>query len=110
MPLTAGMIFSWLFASSIIKDIKSADSDITFKDIFNKIPFGLKVMVVTSMTYAIINFILNLSVNESDGWLEFNLSPQKMAGVTGFWIFFYIVGLGAAWIKNFYVIKSVSNE
>lgn len=110
LPLTAGMVFSWLFSSSVIKDKKTANENLSYRELFGKIPFILRTFTLISMGYGIINFFTHMSVREEEGWVDFDLSHEKLSGLSGFWIAFYMIGLCAAWLKNINSFNSVGTE
>ena len=99
MPLTAGMIFSWLYTSSIIKDISSAHKDFSFKIILSKIYPALKYILIFLALYAVINFVKTFSPTSGESWVDFDLDYNRLRGISGFWLLFYMLGLSASLLK-----------
>lgn len=101
MPVTAGMLISWLYASRTIKDIyNDGKSSLPFKSILLKLPQTLRYILLFLTFYALINFITTLSADTGGGWVDLNLSHDKLRGISGFWILFYAMGYAAAFIEK----------
>ena len=99
MPLTAGMIFSWLYTSSIIKDSSSSHKNFSFKIILSKIYPVFKYILLFLGLYAVINFVNTFSPQTGKNWVDFELDYNKLRGISGFWLFFYTLGLYASILK-----------
>ena len=99
MPVTAGMIFSWLYTSRVIKDLNH-EKKVTWQNIKIVLPFWLKYALYFFIIYAFINFVIALSLESGHGWVELQLDHDKLRGISGFWVLFYATGFSAAWIKN----------
>lgn len=99
MPLTAGMVFSWLYFSGVIKDFSSGQKEFHTKLFLSKIPSGLKYILMFSAVYALFNFIGSISVGNQGGWVDFELGQDELSGISGFWILFYMLGFTASFIK-----------
>ena len=99
MPLTAGMVFSWLYTSSTIKDLYYNQKEFEFKTFLNAIPFLLKYLLLFLAIYSVINFANSFSSQYDDSWIDFDLDYQKLRGISAFWIFFYMVGLTTSYLK-----------
>lgn len=93
MPLTAGMIFSWLYSSSIIRDISSSHKEFSFKIILSKIYPVLKYILIFLALYAIINFVNTFSPQSGESWVDFDLNYSKLRGISGFWLLFLRTGI-----------------
>lgn len=101
MPLTGGMFLAWLFTSSTIKNLHGAEPPkMSLKDIVQKLPRILRYTLLFFSFYAAINFIITLSVNASQGWVDLDLSHDKLRGISGFWMLFYGLGYAAAYIEK----------
>jgi len=99
MPITAGMVFSWLYTSSTIKHIGSSHKEFSFKIILSKIHPVLKYTLMFLIIYVILNFVKTFTPQSGDSWVDFNLDYNKLRGVSGFWLLFYMVGLSASYLK-----------
>lgn len=99
MPLTGGMIFSWLYSSSIIKDISLSRKDFNFKFILTSIHPFLKYILAFLVVYTFVNFINTFSVHSGESWVDFDLDYNRLRGISGFWLLFYIVGLLSSYLK-----------
>ncbi|MCB0284156.1 MAG: hypothetical protein H6627_12780 [Calditrichae bacterium] len=101
MPFTAGMLIAWLYASRTIKDIyNDSENNLSFKSILFKLPQTQRYILLFLTFYAIINFITTLSAESGNGWVDLNLSHDKLRGISGFWILFYAIGYAAAHIEK----------
>ncbi len=98
--LTAGMFFSWLYISSTIKDFSSEDNEFSFLQFFQKLPSVLKYTLMFFTLYAFINFVITLSFDSGTGWVDFELGHDKLRGISGFWLFFYLLAFGVAHLKT----------
>jgi len=101
--LTAGMFFSWLFVSNTLKDLSSENKDFHFLELFQKLSPILKYTLIFFALYAFINFVITLSFDSSAGWVDFELGHEKLRGISGFWMFFYLLAFSVAYIKNIYM-------
>jgi hypothetical protein len=99
MPLTAGMIFSWLYSSSTIKDINASQKDFSFKYLLSQLNPILKYTLLLLGLYAVVNFINTFSVHSGDSWVDFDLDYKRLRGISGFWLLFYTVGLTSSYLK-----------
>ena len=98
--LTAGMFFSWLYVSNTLKDLFSEDKNFHFLQVFQKLPATLKYALIFFAFYAFINFIITLSFDSGSGWVDFKLGHDKLRGISGFWLFFYLLAFATAYLKN----------
>lgn len=103
MPLTAGMIFAWLYTSSTIKDLNSSQKDFSFKIFLTKIHPVLKYFIIFLAIYTLVNFINTFSAQQGNNWVDFDLGQDKLRGISGFWMLFYFVGLTTAFVKNKFI-------
>ena len=99
MPLTAGMIFSWLYTSSTIKDLNTSQKDFSFKIFLANIHPVLRYFLLFLALYALVNFINTFSAQQGSSWVDFDLGHNKLKGISGFWILFYMVGFVASYIR-----------
>ena len=99
MPLTAGMIFSWLYTSATIKDLNASQKDFSFKIFLAKIHPTLKYFIIFLALYTLVNFVNTFSAQQGNSWVDFDLGHNKLRGISGFWVLFYMVGLTASYIK-----------
>lgn len=99
IPLSVGMIFSWLYFSGFIKDYSSTKKEFQSRLFFSKIPSGLKYTLIFLAAYALFNFIGLISVENQGGWVDFELSKDELSGISGFWILFYMLGFTASFMK-----------
>ena len=98
MPLTIGMVFCWLYASGSIRDYLS-ENNYTFGNLLQKIPSVLKYILGFVLLYSIFNFLYTFSAQQGEGWVDFNLDHNKLRGISGFWILFYMIGFSGAFLK-----------
>jgi hypothetical protein len=99
MPLTAGMIFSWLYTSAAIKDINAAQKEFNFKVFLSKLhplhSYGLIFLLI----YTLFNFIKTFTTDTGTEWVDFDPDYNKLRGISGFWLLFYALGLTASYLK-----------
>ena len=99
MPLTAGMIFSWLYSSSTIKDIRASQKDFSFKYLLSHLHPVIKYSLMLLALYVIVNFVNTFSAHTGDNWVDFDLDYNKLRGISGFWLLFYVLGLSSSYLK-----------
>jgi len=99
IPLTLGMLLSWLIASKTIKEDIVDDSDNIFQAIKNRTPAWIKYTFIFFVIYTISNFLLTLSVDHGNGWVDFNPGHNKLRGISGFWLLFYATGFLSTQLK-----------
>ena len=93
------MVFSWLYSSSVIKDISAGQKDFTFKWLFSALHPVLKYALLLLAVYALLNFVKTFSDNSGESWLDFDPDYNKLRGISGFWLLFYMLGLSASYLK-----------
>jgi hypothetical protein len=98
--LSAGMFFSWLFVSTTLKDFSGENKDFDFKSFLKRLPPSLKNLLIFFALYAFINFVITLSFDSGSGWVDFDLGHGKLRGISGFWLFFYLLAFSVAYLKN----------
>ncbi len=108
MPLTIGMVFGRLYTSGTIRDFLS-ENNYTFGNLLQKIPSVLKYILGFVFLYSVFNFFYTFSVHQGEGWVDFNLDHNKLRGISGFWILFYMIGFTGAFLKN-YVFHSLDKK
>ena len=108
MPLTIGMVFCWLYASVSIRDYIT-ENNYTFANLLQKIPSVLIYILGFVFLYSVFNFFYTFSVHQEEGWVDFNLDHNKLQGISGFWILFYMIGFSGAFLKN-YVFHSLDKK
>ena len=108
MPLTIGMVFGWLYTSATIRDYLH-EHDSNFRQILQKSPAFIKYILVFILLYSISNFLQTISVQQEEGWVDFELNYNKLRGISGFWLLFYMIGFAGAYLKN-YTFQSFTNK
>ena len=98
--LSAGMFFSWLYVSNTLKDLSGEDKDFHILQFFQKLPPALRYLLIFFALYAFINFVITLSFDSDIGWVDFELGHDKLRGISGFWLFFYLLAFATAYLKN----------
>ncbi len=95
-PLTAGMFLAWLFSSRLIAAIIRATPDDAspFAYLGSLIDPLYKYPLIFILLYALSNFFMSLSpAPAGSGLFDLNITPQKLRGLSGFWIFFYALAV-----------------
>lgn len=99
MPLTIGMVFGWLYTSGVIKDILPGQ-DSVYRSLLQKLPPSIKYILVFIVLYSFSNFVHTMSFQQGAGWVDFDLNYNKLRGISGFWLLFYMIGFTGAYMKN----------
>jgi hypothetical protein len=90
LVFSVGMFFSWLIISRVFRELVDQNPEFNLLQFFRAFPPIFKYVLSFYAFYALINFTLTFSVETGTGWVEFNLSPDKLRGISGFWPFFYL--------------------
>ena len=99
MPLTGGMLFAWLYSSAVLKDISASRKDFSFKFLLSHFHPFIKYSLLLLTVYAIFNFFNTFSLYSDENWLDLDLDYNKLRGISGFWIVFYMLGLFGSILK-----------
>lgn len=99
LPLTAGMIFSWLYTSAAIKDIGAAQKEFSFNFFLSKLHPLHSYGLIFLLLYALFNFVKTFTTDNGTGWVDFDPGYHKLRGISGFWLLFYALGLTASYLK-----------
>ncbi len=92
--LTAGVLLVWLQSSKNLKILHKAYPDQhPWKTVFTICPNWIKYILYFFIIYAILNFSLKMSFDNGDEYLNFDVSQNKLSGLSGFWLAFYMLGL-----------------
>lgn len=108
MPITIGMVFGWLYTSGIIKDYLDGTKS-SFSKVLQITPAVLKYILGFTLLYSIFNFLYTFSVQYGEGWVDFGLDHNKLRGISGFWLLFYMIGFTGAFLK-YYIFPSTGKK
>lgn len=91
--LTAGILMVWLSSSRLLKNMQS-DHDMinAWKWVFSSAAAWLKYLTVFFIAYAVVNFAMSVSTQPAGGYIDLDVSQQKLRGLSGFWLAFYALG------------------
>lgn len=107
MVLTAGILIVWLQSSKNLKAMhKSHPDQHPWKTVFNLCPEWAKYLLYFFIIYAIINFALTMSFGRSDSYANFDISQNKLRGLSGFWLAFYSLGMIFGYALNIHLKNS----
>ena len=107
MILTAGILIVWLQSSKNLKAMhKSHPDQHPWKTVFNLCPEWAKYLLYFFIIYAIINFALTMSFGRSDSYVNFDISQNKLRGLSGFWLAFYSLGMIFGYALNIHLKNS----
>ncbi|MEJ2546101.1 MAG: hypothetical protein P8Y99_18715 [Calditrichaceae bacterium] len=94
MILTAGILMVWLQSSKNLKVLhKGYPDQHPWKTVFTLCPEWTKYLLYFFIIYAVLNFSLMMSFGSGDEYLDFTVSQNKLSGLSGFWMAFYVFGL-----------------
>ncbi len=109
MILTAGMLISWLQTSHYLKGILQLDHKTNpWKHAFNNLPEWFKYLTYFILVYALVNFLFIMDFKGKAGYFDLSLSFNKLRGLSGFWMAFYLLGL--AFVTAFENIDKKQNR
>jgi len=93
------MIFSWLYTSATIKDISASQAEFSFSVLMAKLHPLHRYFLVFLLLYAVFNFVKTFTTDNGTDWVDFDPGYNKLRGISGFWLFFYTLGLSASYLK-----------
>ena len=111
--LTTGILLVWLQSSKNLKIIHKAYPDQhPWKTVFTLCSNWIKYIFYFFIIYAILNFSLKMSFGNGDEYLNFDVSQNKLSGLSGFWMAFYLLGLIFGYALQIHLNKTTikSNE
>lgn len=110
MILTAGILLVWLQSSKNLKVLQKAQSNQhPWKTVFTLCPEWAKYLLYFFVVYAILNFAIMMSFDGNSGYINFKVSQNKLSGLSGFWMVFYIAGLIFGYALNIH-LKNPNNK
>ena len=96
--LTAGIIFVWLQSSKYLKLMhEQNETSNPWKMAFDICPAWLKYSIYFLIIYALFNFARTMSFIGGEGYINTNISSDKLRGISGFWLAFYAFGVSIAY-------------
>lgn len=94
MILTAGILLVWLQSSKNLKILhKAYPNQHPWKTVFNICPAWAKYLLYFFIIYGVLNFARIMNFDNGDAYLNFDVSQNKLSGLSGFWLAFYMLGL-----------------
>jgi hypothetical protein len=110
MILTAGILIVWLQSSKNLKLMHKANPDQhPWKTVFTLCPEWAKYLLYFFIAYAILNFAIMMSFEGGKGYVNFKVSQNKLSGLSGFWMVFYIAGFIFGCALNIH-LKRLNNK
>ena len=104
MIFTAGILLVWLQSSKNLKVLHKAFPDQhPWKKVISLCPEWAKYFLYFVFIYAILNFALMMNFGSGEDYMNFNVSQQKLIGISGFWIAFYTLGIVLGYVLKMHL-------